>query len=339
MDIKQAIKKLTLMQGLKEDEMHDVFALIMNGECTPSQIGGFLVALKMKTPSLEEITAAAKVMREKAVKICVGNKETLLDTCGTGGSGKDTFNVSTLTAFVVSGAGVKVAKHGNRSFLGNCGSADILEELGVKIDVEPQVTEKCIKEIGIGFLFAPKYHLAMKHAIAPRKELGVSTIFNILGPLSNPASATCHLIGVFDPGYTEIMANVLKNLGTKRAFVVHGMDGLDEITLSDKTKVSELKNGKVVTYYIDPEQYGLKIRDEKEFKGLDKKNNALKFKEILSGGKGPLRDLVIFNSAAALVVADKAIDMKEGIKIAAESIDTGKAMEKLKKLAEITGSN
>ena len=245
-DMKSAIQKLVGKNDLSENEMKDVFNAIMSGEATPSQIGALLSALRMKGETVQEITGAVRVMREKALKIVPAGSK-LLDTCGTGGTGKDTFNISTTAAFVIASCGVKIAKHGNRAATSKCGSADVLESLGVKVDVPVEVSKKCIDEIGIGFLFAPLFHGAMKYAIGTRREIGIRTIFNVLGPLSNPAGATHQLLGVFDESLTEMMAEVLGNLGTEKALVVHGLDGLDEISISGKTKVSELLNGEVET--------------------------------------------------------------------------------------------
>jgi len=289
----------------------------------------------MKGETVDEITGAARVMREKALKVKVSGKP-VCDTCGTGGSGIDRFNISTAVSFILAGCGVKVAKHGNRSASSRCGSADVLEALGVKIDVSPEVAEKCINEIGVGFLFAPSYHSAMKYAAGPRKEIGVRTIFNILGPLSNPASATCQVMGVFDPSLTETMAGVLGKLGTEHAFVVHGEDGLDEVTLSGKTRVSELSGGKVWTYEVEPETFGLEKASLKEITGGSAGENAETVKKVLSGEQGARRDITLANASLALVASGKAADIPEGVKLAGKAIDSGEAMEKLRQLIEMT---
>jgi anthranilate phosphoribosyltransferase len=298
-------------------------------------VGALIVALRMKGETVDEITGAAKVMREKALKIKIDH-EPLLDTCGTGGTGIDRFNISTAMAFVLAGCGVKVAKHGNRSASSRCGSADVLEKLGVKIDVPAEITEKCIKEINIGFLFAPAFHSAMKYAVTPRKEIGVRTIFNILGPLSNPASATCQVLGVFKDELTETMANVLGKLGVKRAFVVHGDDGLDEVSITGRTKVSELDNGKVKTYHVEPKTFGLRKAALEDIKGGTADENAAIIRSMLSGEKGARRDIVLANAGMAFVAAGKAKDPREGAMLAAEAIDSGKAMEKLEQLIRMT---
>ncbi|MFA6320885.1 MAG: anthranilate phosphoribosyltransferase [Candidatus Omnitrophota bacterium] len=347
--IKEAIDKVVRRIDLSESEMREVFGEIMSGGATPAQIGAFVTALRMKGETVDEITGAAKVMREKSIHISgakgsVGidrddiniDQETIVDTCGTGGSGTNTFNISTTVAFVVAGCGLKVAKHGNRAATSACGSADVLEALGVKVDVGPDVVQRCMREIGIGFLYAPLFHNAMKFAIEPRREIGIRTIFNILGPLSNPANATSQVLGVYDAKLTEIMANVLKRLGTRRAFVVCGMDTLDEITITGKTRVSELKAGKISTYYIAPEKFGLKKARLEDIGGGSAEENARIIISILKGEKGPRRDVVLMNASAALVSGHQAKDFKSGVKMAAASIDAGLAMDKLLRLIEIT---
>lgn len=347
--IREAIDKAVRHIDLTEREMREAFDQIMSGKATPSQIGAFITALRMKGETVDEITGAAKVMREKSLHIKVGrsivdidrddiniDEETILDTCGTGGTGTNTFNISTTVAFVAAGAGLKVAKHGNRSASSQCGSADVLESLGVKLDVGPEITQRCIREIGIGFMFAPLFHNAMKYAIAPRKEIGIRTIFNLLGPLSNPAGATSHVLGVYEPELTDVIARVLRNLGSKRAFVVHGMDTLDEITITGKTKISELKSGKIKNYYITPEKFGIKKASLADIRGGDAKDNAGIVLSVLKGERGPRRDVVLLNSGAALVAGLKAKDMKSGIRLSEDIIDSGKALEKLNSLIELT---
>ncbi|MEA3489575.1 MAG: anthranilate phosphoribosyltransferase [Candidatus Omnitrophota bacterium] len=337
MDIRTAIKRAVCFEDLTERETHAVFEQIMGGKATPSQIAAFITALSMKGETVEEITGAAKVMREKAVRIRVsGRKGEILDTCGTGGSGSNTFNISTTVAFILAGCGVKVAKHGNRSASSHCGSADVLEELGVKIDVSPGVVERCINEINIGFLFAPLFHGAMKYAAIPRKEIGIRTIFNILGPLCNPASATCQVLGVFDEKLTETMAKVLKKLGSKRAYVVHGCDPLDEVTITGKTRISELRAGRVRSYYVTPPVFGVKKAVLKDIKGGTARQNARMIRDVLSGRKGPRRDVVLMNSSVGLMAAGKVRDFRKGVRFAAAAIDSGGAMEKLNGLIRFT---
>ncbi len=334
--IKEAIEKVVNKIDLKEGEMRGAFGEIMSGQATPAQIGSFVTGLRMKGETVEEITGAAKVMREKCLKIDAGTD--LIDTCGTGGSPASTFNISTAAAFVIAGAGLKVAKHGNKAASSRCGSADVLEALGVKIDVPGEVVEMCIRQTGIGFMYAPLFHSAMKHAIGPRREIGIRTIFNILGPLSNPAGAAYQLLGVYDERLIETMAMALGNLGTKRALVVHGMDGLDEITITGKTKIAELKNGKTRTYYVTPEKFGIKRSGSKMSKGGNARENARAILSILEGVKGPGRDIVLMNAGAGLYCAGKAGDFKAGAKLAAESVDSGKAHGVLKKLIECTNA-
>jgi len=347
--IREFIEKLVKRKDLTEGEMRSSFDEIMTGRATYAQIGSFVTALRMKGETIEEITAAARVMREKSAHINAGRRlididrddiniddETILDTCGTGGTGTNTFNISTTVAFVVAGCGLKVAKHGNRAASSACGSADVLEALGVKLDVGPDMAQRCILEIGIGFLYAPLFHSAMKYALLPRKEIGIRTIFNMLGPLSNPANATSQVLGVYDPSLTDVMARVLKNLGSRHAFVVYGMDTLDEITITGRTKVSELKDGRVRNYYITPEKFGIKRATLDDIKGGDAKENAQIVLSVLKGERSPRRDVVLLNAAAGLVSGSKAKDIKSGIRLAAVSIDSGRAMEKLLKLIELT---
>ena len=334
MDIKTAIRKIIARESLSEKEMRSVFGAIMSGRATPAQIGAFITVLRMKGETVDEIAGAVRVMREKALKVKAGG--TVLDTCGTGGSGIDTFNISTAAAFVVAACGVKVAKHGNRAASSRSGSADVLEALGVKIDIPPALVEKCIKEIGVGFMFAPVFHGAMKHASGPRRDVGVRTIFNMIGPLSNPASASCQVMGVYEPALTEVMANVLKKLGTKRAYVVHGGDGLDEATLTGYTRISELRNGRVRTFRVSPQDFGLKKASIRTLLGGGAEKNAVIIKDILSGKKGPRRDIVLMNAALGLMAAGKASGFKQGVRTAAGAVDSGMAMEKLGLLVKMT---
>lgn len=333
--IKEAIAKVVEKKNLTEDEMVSVMREIMEGEATPAQIAAFITALRMKGETVDEITGAARVMREKALKVKT-KASVVVDTCGTGGDESFTFNISTAAAFVAAGAGLTVAKHGNRSVSSKSGSADVLKSLGVNIEAEVERVEECLDNIGIGFLFAPMMHGAMKHAAPVRREIGIRTIFNILGPLTNPAGARYQVLGVYRSELTEVLANVLKNLGSARAFVVSGNDGLDEMTLTTETKVSELKDGKVNTYSIKPEEFGMTRCKLFELQGGEPDDNARIIHEILKGDKGAKRDVVVLNAAAAIVASGMAKDIKEGIKLAEEAIDSGKAMDKLEKLIEIT---
>ncbi len=347
--IKAAIAKVVEGQDLTEAEMIGVMDQIMGGESTPAQIGAFITALRMKGETVAEITGAARVMRERATPIRVGrnvvdidrddiniDQETILDVVGTGGDGTNTFNISTTVAFVVSACGVKVAKHGNRSVSSSCGSADVLEALGVNLDVTPAVVEECICEIGIGFLFAPALHGAMKYAIGPRKEIGIRTIFNILGPLTNPAKADCQVMGVYREELVEPLAQVLHNLGCRRGFVVHGSDGMDEITLTGETTVASVTPEGVELGRIAPEQFGLSRCAMAELKGSDAKGNAAIVRAVLAGEPGPKRNVVLLNAAYALVASGKAGTPAEGLKLAAEAIDSCRALAQVEKLAALT---
>lgn len=334
--IQEAISKLIERKDLKLSEAEEVMNEIMSGNATPAQIGAFLIALRMKGETIEEITGCAKSMRAKAINIRPKVKGILVDTCGTGGDKSDTFNISTTAAFVVAGAGIAVAKHGNKSVSSKSGSADVLTALGVNIDLPPKEVEKCIEEVGIGFMFAPLFHGAMKHAIGPRKEISVRTVFNILGPLTNPANAQAQLIGVYDEKLTEPLAEVLGLLGLKRAFVVHG-NGLDEITIEAETKISELKDNHVRTFMLNPAELGIKLADISQIKGGMPEDNAKITQDILSGKeKGPKRDITVLNAAAAIMAGGKADNFKDAIETAKKSIDSGRALEKLEKLKEFT---
>ncbi len=333
--IKEAIEKIVKGNNLSINEMVDVMDEIMTGAATQAQIGSFITGLRMKGETVEEITGAAVVMRQKVASIHTNGD--VVDTCGTGGDGLHTFNISTISAFVAAGCGVKVAKHGNRSVSSKCGSADLLMGLGVNIEASIELVERCIEEIGIGFLFAPMLHPAMKHAIGPRREIGIRTIFNILGPLTNPAGAKFQLIGVYSSELTEPMANVLKNLGTTHAFIVHGEEGLDEISISGKTKVTELKNDKVDTCFISPEDFGLARGTLEEIRGGSQEENVKLALDVLSGKEhGAKRNIVLLNAAFVLQVAGVTDDITEAIKLAAQSIDSGTAMEKVERLREMT---
>ena len=332
--IKEAIAKLVKTSDLTETEMSAVMNEVMTGGASPAQIGSLLTALRMKGETVEEITGAARVMREKATK--VNAPDGVVDTCGTGGDGSMTFNISTAAAFVASGAGLVIAKHGNRSVSSKSGSADVLRALGVNIEAEVSRVEECIKEAGIGFLFAPMLHGAMKYAAPVRREIGIRSIFNILGPLTNPAGAKRQVIGVYDPALTDALAKVLNNLGSERAFIVRGEDGLDEITLADETRVTELKDGSIRTYHIKPEDFGFERCSPEELLGGGPDDNAEIIMGVLEGKKGPARDIVILNAAAAITVGGLSSKIEEGIAIAHGSIDSGVALERLERLKEIT---
>jgi len=337
MNIREAIEKLVNRVGLSESETVAVMNQIMTGEATPLQVAAFLTALRMKGETVDEITGAARVMREKAHRVHTGAKP-VLDTCGTGGDQKGTFNISTTSAFVVAGAGVNVAKHGNRSVSSQSGSADVLGALGVKVDAPKERVEACIEKIGIGFLFAPLLHEAMKYAVQPRRDIGIRTIFNLLGPLTNPAMARYQLIGLYSGELVSMIAHVLNNLGSDRALVVHGMEGLDEISLCGPTKVAELRDGQVKEYTIEPGQFGLAQCRLEDLHGGSPEQSAAVVRSVLEGKKGPARDVVLLNSGAALYVGRAADSIQDGICLAAESIDSGKARQKLEQLAQLTNA-
>ncbi|NLG18637.1 MAG: anthranilate phosphoribosyltransferase [Fibrobacter sp.] len=338
MNIQDAIKTVVAGTSLSIEQSTEVFSEIMSGNTTDAQIAAFIVALRMKGESPEEITGAATVMRRKATCIMPQNSEFLIDTCGTGGDGANTFNISTASALVAAGAGARVAKHGNRSVSSKCGSADVLEALGVNISISVEKMKECLDTIGICFLFAPSLHKAMKHAIGPRKEVGIRTIFNVLGPLTNPSLAPSQLMGVFSPGLTDTMAAVLNNMGSKKAYIVNGMDSLDEISISAETKVTELNNGKIRSYTIKPEDFGIKRAPVEEITGGDPLKNAEIIRSILAGEKGPRKDIVVLNAAFALAASGIAGSPQEGILIAERSIDSGAAGEKLNELVRMTNS-
>jgi anthranilate phosphoribosyltransferase len=333
--IRDAVAKVVNIVNLSESEMMEVFSEIMEGKATPAQIAAFITGLRMKGETVAEVTGAARIMRQKAMRIDA-RSSVIVDTCGTGGDGSHTFNISTTAAFVVAAAGLTVAKHGNRAVSSGCGSADVLEALGVNIDAAPEVVEECVQQLGIGFLFAPRLHGAMKYAVGPRREIGIRTIFNMLGPLTNPAGATCQLIGVYDARLTEMFAGVLKNLGTRRAFIVHGSDGLDEATVTGETRVSELKDGLISTYNIDPIDLIDEIYSGEALLGGDASANARITTDVLTGKDGACRQIVLLNAALAIVAADKVANPREGIRIAAEAIDSGAAWKKLQALIELT---
>jgi anthranilate phosphoribosyltransferase len=334
--IKEAIDKVISGIDLSRKEAAEVMTEIMEGDCTPSQISAFITGLRLKGETVEEITGCARIMRKKALKIKAPPGRVVVDTCGTGGDRSQSFNISTAAALIAAGAGVTIAKHGNRSVSSRCGSADVLAGLGVNIQSPPAVMEKCLREAGIAFLFAPLLHSAMKHAVGPRREIGIRTIFNILGPLSNPAGAPVQLLGVYSGELTGTMARVLGALGSRRAWVVHGGDGLDEITLTTATLVSELKDGEVKTFQLDPARLGLRLCRPGELKGGDTAANARIILDILGGEKGPRSDTALLNAAAAIMLGEAAADLAGGLELARQSISSGAALKKLEKLKEIT---
>ncbi len=333
--IREAIAMVAAGRDLMEEEMMGVMNEIMEGKATPSQIASFITALRMKGETVDELTGAARVMRQKATWIDA-RSSVIVDTAGTGGDGRNTFNISTTAAFVVAAAGLTVAKHGNRAVSSGCGSADVLEGLGVRIDAGADVVEQCIQQIGIGFLFAPRLHGAMKYALGPRREIGIRTLFNMLGPLTNPASATSQVIGVYDRKLTEVFAGVLKKLGTRRAFVVHGWDGLDEATVTGKTRVSELRDGITITYDIDAVDLFGESCSLEDLRGADAATNAQITRDVLSGEDGAQRKVVVLNAALAIVAGGKAETVQEGIALAEQSIDSGAALKKLQALIEMS---
>ena len=338
MTIHDAIHRVINSEDLTRDQAAEALQLIMNGECTPAQIAGLLVALRMKGETVDEITGFASTMREFSTKVPT-SQEILVDTCGTGGDGSNTFNISTTSAFVVAGAGVSVAKHGNRSASSQCGSADVLEALGVNLEQTPEQVGQAIDEVGIGFLFARSLHSAMKHVAAPRMELKTRTIFNLLGPLTNPAGADRQVIGVFDTGRVEDLAQVLTQLGTKHAFVVAGLDGLGELTLDGPSLVAESQDGVVNTYELTPEEVGLASASKSTLAGGDSTVNADILRKVLDRESGPRRDIVVFNAAAALRAADHNQDWKSAVEAAQSSIDSGAATGILDALIAFTQEN
>jgi anthranilate phosphoribosyltransferase len=344
--ITEAVRALVDRRDLSRIEAAAAMEAIMSGAATNAQIAAFLTALRMKGETVEELIGFAQVMRQKAVRIRVHDdgvagltgtdREMLIDTCGTGGDATGTFNVSTATAFVVAGAGLKVAKHGNRSVSSLCGSADVVETLGINLDLTPQKVARCIDEVGIGFLYAPLLHTAMKHVMAARREMGIRTVFNMLGPLTNPAAANAQIIGVYSPALTEPLARVLAELGTVRAFVVHGADGLDEISNTGESRVSEVREGMVRSYTVQPADFGLPRATIGELMGGDREENARIIRALLEGEAGPRRDIVLMNAAAALVAGARARDLKEGVGLAAHAVDSGAALRKLEALVALS---
>lgn len=333
--LNQYIKKLIEGYDLTTEEATDAMNRIMSGEATEAQIGSYLTALRMKGETIEEITGCAKGMREKCARL-IGDGD-LMDIVGTGGDGTNTFNVSTVSAFVVAAAGVKVAKHGNRSISSKCGAADVLEALGVRLDLSKEQNEKVLEETGMCFMFAPTYHNAMKYVAKPRKELGIRTIFNILGPLANPAYATMQVMGVYSESLVEPMAQVLSNLGVKRALVVHGIDGVDEVSICGSTKVCEVREaGELRSYYINPQDLGLNCAKLEDIKGGNAETNKEIALAILKGEKGAKRDMVLMNSAVALYLALDNTSLQDCVKIAADNIDSGKALGKMQEFIKAT---
>jgi anthranilate phosphoribosyltransferase len=337
MIFKETIFQLVERQDLTPDDAEEIMDTIMDGKATPAQIGAFLTALRMKGESPVEIAAFARVMRHHAVTVAPVTKKTLVDTCGTGGDGTQTFNISTASAFVAAGAGVPVVKHGNRSVSSNCGSADVLSMLGVNLAVDPRKQGEVVEQVGIAFLFAPNHHPAMRHVMPVRQELGCRTVFNILGPLINPAGAQAQVLGVYDPGLTNTMAEVLRLLGLSRAMVVHGA-GLDEITTTGETTVCELGEGNIRSYSLDCRTFGIAPASHSDLRGGDVKENARIIREILAGEKGACRDIVLMNAGAAIYIGGQARDLHEGIALAGSSIDSGSAGARLDALVDATRS-
>lgn len=335
MDMQTAMRAVTERHNLSGDDMRAVMRLIMTGAATPAQIGGFLIGLRLKGETVEEIAAAAEVMRELATRINVGGPH-LVDTCGTGGDGAHTFNISTAAAFVVAAAGGKVAKHGNRSVSSKSGSADVLEAAGISLELTPEQVAQCVNEIGVGFLFAPKFHSAMKHAIGPRREMGVRTVFNLLGPLTNPAGAPNQVIGVFSAHWVEPLAEVLQKLGSQHVLVVHADDGMDEISIGAPTRVAELKDGRVRVFTIQPEQFGLVRGDVKKLGVSSPTESLATIRAVFDNQPGPARDIVVLNAGAAIYVAGLATSLDAGVKKAIEAIASGAARAKLDALAALS---
>jgi len=334
--IKEAIALLVSQESLSMEQAATTMEEIMSGAATQSQISAFITALRMKGETVDEIIGLARTMRANAVTVTIDKP--VVDTCGTGGDGSCTFNISTTAAFVAAGAGLRVAKHGNRAMSSQCGSADVLEALGIKIELDAQQVKRCLEEVGIGFMFAPAFHPAMKHAAIPRKEIGIRTIFNILGPLTNPAGATAQVLGVADGTLLEKISRVLQGLGCYHALVVHGEDGLDEITISGKTHICELKDNHIENYFISPEDLGLSRSDLYNLKCNNIEENVDTLRNILAGASGPRRDIVLMNTAAVLLAGDKVKTLLEGVSLAEKVIATGSALAKLEQLIEFSNS-
>jgi anthranilate phosphoribosyltransferase len=337
MDMQTAIKTVTQKQDLTADEMSAVMNQIMTGQATDAQIGGFLIGLSMKGETVTEIAAAAKVMRDLATPVTI-NGDHIVDTCGTGGDGASTFNISTACAFVVAAAGATVAKHGNRSISSSSGSADVLEAAGVNLEIDADKVKQCIESTGVGFMFAQKHHGAMKHAIGPRRQMAVRTIFNLLGPLTNPARAESQVLGVFDKAWVEPMAQVLQSLGSKHVLVVHAEDGLDEISIGSDTYVAELKDDNISCYTIKPEDFGFDREDIAQLAVTDAKQSLQTIRDIFAGKTGPARDIVALNAGAAIYAADLATSLSDGIEKAKLTIDNGSANQKLDEFIKATNS-
>ncbi len=338
MNINQAIKAVIEKKNLNESEMLDVMNSIMTGQTTDAQIGAFLVGLSMKGETIEEITASAKVMRSLATPVEIKSNKYLVDTCGTGGDGLGLFNISTASAFVVAAAGGKVAKHGNRSISSKSGSADVLESAGVNLNLSPSLISECIEQIGVGFMFAPAHHSAMKHAIGPRKELAVRTIFNVLGPLTNPAKAPNQVMGVYDKNLIEPIANVLKELGSRHVMVVHSDDGLDEFSIADKTYVAELKDGNVSTYSVHPEDFGLTLGDLKDIRADNADASLALITEAFSGRNGTAKNIISLNAGAAIYVSGLTTSLQSGIDRANQVLSDGSSQKKLDEYIKISNS-
>lgn len=336
MEMKDAINQVIGRHDLDAGQMTAVMRTIMTGGATPAQIGGFLVGLRMKGETVSEIAAAAGVMRELATRVDVGTEEHLVDTCGTGGDASGTFNISTAAAFVVAAAGGRVAKHGNRSISSKSGSADVLEAAGVRLDLTPGQVAQCVAEVGVGFMFAPAHHGAMKHAIGPRKEMGVRTIFNVLGPLTNPAGAPNQVLGVFADELLEPLAEVLQKLGSRHVLVVHARDGLDEISIGDKTEVAELKDGLIRRFSIQPEDFGVRRTPISEITADSAEDSLAIIRAVLEDHPGPARDIVMLNAGAAIYAAGLAATLKDGVARADQAISSGEARNRLDKLVVMT---
>ena len=335
-ELKALIGKVATGASLTRDEAASAFAVMMSGEATPSQMGGLLMALRVRGETVDEITGAVTTMRAKMLKVEAPSNA--IDVVGTGGDASGSYNISTCAAFIVAGAGIPVAKHGNRALSSRAGAADVLSALGVRIEVSPAVIARCIREAGIGFMFAPAHHPAMKHVGPTRVELATRTIFNLLGPLSNPAGVRRQMVGVFSRQWTEPLAHVLKNLGCERAYVVHGSDGLDEITTAGPTSVATLENGQVKSFEIAPEDVGLPKAKPESLRGGDAEANAAALLSVLKGTKGPFRDVAVFNAAAALVVAGRAENLKDGVAVATKSLDSGEAEGRLDRLVHVSNA-
>lgn len=335
-EFKALIAKVADGESLTEQEAQTAFDIMMSGDATPSQIGGFLMALRVRGETVEEITGAVRTMRSKMTRVSA--PDDAIDIVGTGGDGAGTYNVSTCSALVAAGAGLKVAKHGNRALSSKAGAADALMALGVNIEIPPEKISECIEKAGVGFMFAPAHHAAMRHVGPTRVELGTRTVFNILGPISNPAGTRRQVVGVFSRHWVEPMAHVFRNLGAERVWVVHGSDGLDELTTTGPTHVAELKNGQVSTFDVDPRDAGVAVAKPQDLKGGDAETNAKAVRDLLDGTQGAFRDIVALTTAAALVITERVDDLKSGVQLACEAIDSGKARAALDTLVEVSNA-